>query len=121
MGQLGQIPFVIADGETESTAADVRSDEIVGFVIPPDYSEDDLAIVGRVAPRNESDRPTAALDFLNVVDSDGNALTIVAAADTYVVPTPALLCAMYGLSQMKLVAGGVQSGDQVIYAIVKPR
>jgi hypothetical protein len=119
-GQLSQLIFTIEDGETVSNAQDVRSVEVVAFVTGDSWSGD-FTFEGRMAPRSGEDRLASAADFLEVIDSDGTALTVAGAADSYIVPTPALLCGLYGLSEVQLVAASAVSGDQEIVAIVKPR
>lgn len=121
-GQLGQAVVTFSTGETVCDAPiDLRSQELVAFVFPDGWDGTDLTLQARMHPRGDSDRAAAAASFLPVVDSDGTTVTINGAENTYVVSTPAVLVATYGLSEVEFVAAVAVGADYEVILILKPR
>lgn len=120
-GQLVQAPLVIPNGTARTNKLDLRAHELVALVMPADWTAASVSFEARLAPRNESDRLTDAAPWQAVTDSAGAAITLTVAEDQYIVLTSAHLCAVYGLSQARIVASANQGAERTLIAILAPR
>lgn len=113
---LTQTNVVIANGETvQDGYVDLRENILVGIHMPTDWTAGDITF--RAAARADTGGVNDE-DFVSVIDADGAAIAVVAAADQHVVISPN---AFQGVEFLQLVSENAQGADRVIKVILTRR
>lgn len=121
-GQLKRLPITItAAADGLSNEVDISHFRVVGLHMPADWTAATITVKAR--PSASSDHDDVAY---NVYDSDGNELTLSAAEDRMIVPTPAEAEALNACAHITLRSGTSatpvqQAAARTVLLVCEPR
>lgn len=99
------VTVTIANGQTVSTAADLRGHWFAAVIFPATFTGATVGVQGSVDGTN----------FYDLTDSDGNAISITATDGDLV---PVTYTNYLGCNHIKLVSAGAEGGDRTVTVVV---
>lgn len=116
MGSLHRLRAVIADGQTTSNEVDLSEYRLVAIQLAASVEGATLSFLGRA-----SVEPDDALSAVAVVDNAGNAVSVTATDDRYIVCDAEPLENLRGVRYLTIVSASSETGAQTIFLVCESR